>query len=91
MKAQQIVNGASFGPEALKAIGQAFDKAWGEIGGNFGSDPAEIEAARLKLANALLSIATEDSRDVGALKDNALQAVALGYRKPPDGTRGRAN
>jgi hypothetical protein len=87
MKAQHLVNGASFGPEALKVIGRAFDKAWEEIGGNFGNDPIDIEAARLKLASVLLSIATEDSRDVEALKNSALQAIALRYREPPDGTR----
>ena len=38
MKARQLIDGASFGPEALKAIGQAFDKAWLEIAGNFGDD-----------------------------------------------------
>jgi hypothetical protein len=27
MKARALVNGASFGPDALKAIGQAFDEA----------------------------------------------------------------
>ena len=34
-----------------------------EIAGNFGSDPGEIEAARLHLASTLLSIAREDSRN----------------------------
>src|SRR5262249_27330899 len=28
MKARQLIDGASFGPEALKVIGQAFDDAW---------------------------------------------------------------
>jgi hypothetical protein len=49
-KARRLIDGCSFGPEALKAIGQAFDTAWQEIAGNFGSDAAEIEAARLQLA-----------------------------------------
>ena len=39
-KAQQLIDGASFGPEALKAIGTAFDAAWAEVVGNFGNDPA---------------------------------------------------
>ena len=42
---------------------------------------AEIEAARLKLANALLSVAAEDSRDVEALKMGALEAMTLEYRQ----------
>jgi hypothetical protein len=82
MKARRLIDGASFGPEILKAIGEAFDLAWAEIAGNFGGDPFDVERARLRLAEAMLSIATEDSRDVEALKNGALQAMALGYRKP---------
>ena len=80
MKARSLIDGASFGPDALKAIGQAFDEAWKQIADNFGSDPAEIEEARLKLAKAVLSVADDDSRDVEALKQAALQRMALDYR-----------
>jgi len=80
MRARQLVDGASFGPEALKAISQAFDEAWAEIAGNFGSDRTEINGARYRLATALLSIASEDSRDAEALKTGALQRMALDYR-----------
>jgi hypothetical protein len=73
MKARQMIDGASFGPDALNAMGQAFDQAWQTIAGNFGSDPHDIERARLRLATALLSVASEDSRDVEALKRGALQ------------------
>ena len=59
--ARQLIDGASFGPDALKAIGQAFDAAWAEIAANFGDDPPDVEKARLRLASALLSIAHEDS------------------------------
>ena len=76
MRARQLIDGASFGPDALKAIGDAFDAAWAEISGRFGNDPVMIAAARLKLANAVLSVASEDSRDVEALKRGALQAMA---------------
>jgi hypothetical protein len=77
MKARSLIDGASFGPDALKAIGQAFDEAWTEIAGNFGSDPADIERARLRLAEALLSVADESSQDVAALKRAALYRLAL--------------
>ena len=80
MKARNLIDGASFGPDALKAIGQAFDEAWAEIAGNFGNEPAVIESARLKLAKALLSVADDNSRDVEALKQAALQRMALDYR-----------
>jgi hypothetical protein len=75
MSARQLIDSASFGPEALKVIGQAFDAAWTEIAGKIGADPVAIEAARLRLANAVLSIASEHSRDVEALKRGALQAM----------------
>ena len=78
MRARQLLDGASFGPDALKAIGDAFDAAWVEISGRFGTNPVAIEAARLSLANAVLSVASEDSRDVKALKKAALQKIGLG-------------
>jgi hypothetical protein len=71
-----MIDGASFGPEALKVVGATFDA------NNFGSDPAAIEAGRLQLAEAVLSVAGEDSRDVEALKRGAIEAMAL-YDKSP--------
>lgn len=87
MKARALIDGASFGPEAFKVVCQAFDHAWREIEGNFGDDPRDIELARVKLANAVLSMADEDSRNVEALKNGALQAMALDYRAPTGGER----
>ena len=81
MKARQLIDGASFGPEALKTISHAFDEAWREIAGNFGDDSGDIERARHKLATALLSVASEDSRDEELLKQAALQRMALDYRR----------
>jgi hypothetical protein len=80
MKARKLINGASFGPDAMKAIGKAFDDAWLEIADNFGSDPQQIETARLRLAEAVLSVADDDSRDVEVVKRAALQRMALDYR-----------
>jgi hypothetical protein len=82
MKARRSI--AAFGPEAVKAMGEAFDQAWIEVAGNFGS-PLEVEKARLKLANAMLSVATEGSTDVATLKAAALQVIAMDYRSgiPP--------
>ena len=84
MKARLLIDGASFGPDALKAIGQAFDEAWQEVAGNMDSDPQDIEAARIQLANAVLSIADEDSRDVEVLKRAALLRLALDYHHRDD-------
>jgi hypothetical protein len=49
-------------------MGLAFDAAWAHIADNFGSDPAAIDAACLTLAEALLSVADDNSRDVEALR-----------------------
>jgi len=87
MKAKQLIDGASYGPDALSAVGKAFDAAWAEIAGNFGNDRGEIEAARLSLARAMLSIADEDSRDVDVLKTAALERMALDYRLRGDERR----
>jgi hypothetical protein len=62
MKVRQLIDGASFGPDVLKAIGEAFDVAGPRIAGNFGNDPGDIEAARYKLANSVPSVASEDNR-----------------------------
>jgi hypothetical protein len=82
MNARRLIDGASFGPDALKALGQAFDQAfdqaWAEIAGNYGD--TQVENARLRLAEAMLSIATEGSTEVSVLKAGALQAMALDYR-----------
>ena len=80
MQARALIENASFGPDALKAMGQAFDAAWAEIAANFGDDPDRVEVARFKLANALLSVADDDSRDLKVLQRAALQAMAKDYR-----------
>jgi hypothetical protein len=79
MRARALIDGASFGPDALKVISQAFDEAWSDIATHFADDPVVMDAARLTLANALLSVATADSRDVEVLKQAGLQAMALNY------------
>ena len=75
MEARGLIEGASYGPEALKAIGRAFDEAWASIAGNFSDD--QIEAARLRLANALLAVAKDNSRDVEVMKRKALDKMRL--------------
>jgi hypothetical protein len=81
MKARRLIEGAFFGPEALKTITRAFEEAWSSIGSNFGTDPQDVDKARLRLATALLSVASDHSRDVDALKRAGLEAMALNYRK----------
>ena len=80
-EARKLIDGASFGPEALKTIGMAFDAAWAEISKNFGDDFVDVGKARLRLAEALLAITNDGSRDVDVLKRAALQRMALDYKR----------
>jgi hypothetical protein len=80
MKAYQHIDSGSFGPDALKVARQAFDEAWASVADHFGSDPTLIEAARLKLANAILAMCQEEIGDPVALKQAALGILARDYR-----------
>jgi hypothetical protein len=76
VQARKLIINANFGPDALKAIGKAFDDAWAEIGPllNLTGD-LQVEGARLRLANAILSVAREDSRDAAVMKEAALRIM----------------
>jgi hypothetical protein len=65
--------------EALKIVCRAFEEAWTSIAGNFGNDPAAIEAARLKLANIILSFPHNEIKDAEQIKQSSLQIMALQY------------
>jgi hypothetical protein len=82
-EARQLIEGASYGPEALKIVCQAFDDAWSSIAANFEGDPSAIEAARLKLANIILSFPHSEIRDVEQIRNSWLQIMALSYGSPP--------
>ena len=90
MRARQLIEGASYGPEALKIVCQAFEEAWTSIAGNFGNDPAAIEAARLKLANIILSFPHNEIRDAEQIKQSSLQIMALqhGHSKATSSSAG---
>jgi hypothetical protein len=88
MKAKQLIEGASYGPEALKIVCQAFEEAWTSIAGNFGDDPAATEAARLKLANIISSFPHNQIKDAEQIKRSSLQIMALQYRAQPTSSGG---
>jgi hypothetical protein len=82
LKARQLIETASFGPDALKIVYQAFDEAWQSIEGNFG--PGSAETARVRLAKAILDAAAQEPpRDAEALKRAGLQNMAMIYRAKP--------
>jgi hypothetical protein len=76
-----LIDNASFGPELLKAIGEAFDMAWTEIADNYSNVTAERETGRLKLATALLSVAAENGLDPQELKTVALARMNFDPRR----------
>jgi hypothetical protein len=73
MKARKLIVGAAFGPEVLKVLTKAFDEAWAELAPQTRTQPQAIDAARLRLANIVLSLAAEDSSDVEALKAESIR------------------
>ena len=84
MKARELIEGATYGPETLKVICKAFDDGWSEIAGHFTHNGLQAQSARLKLAEAVLAVARDDSCDSDEVKNQALQIMAMNYRKQPD-------
>jgi hypothetical protein len=77
MKARQLIGSASYGPDQLRVLFEAFDQAWNAIAAGVGNDPSAIEATRLKLANLILSLARDgDLKDPGRLKDTAIRLLS---------------
>jgi hypothetical protein len=80
MKARQLIRNGSYGPDQLKVLFKAFDDAWDSIAANFGS-PLAIEAARIRLANIILSLPHDGSCDPEQIKNAAIRIMELGDRK----------
>jgi hypothetical protein len=81
VEARHLIQSASYGPEVIKAMTQAFDEAWLAVAGNFSQ--GATEAAKLRLAASLLSVASEGSRDVKGLTIRAITTLALSYHTAP--------
>jgi len=65
MKALQLLTRSTYGPERLKQIYRAFDDAWAAIKPLVDDNPLAQEAARLALANTILSVAKGDDSERG--------------------------
>ncbi len=76
MKARLLIEGASLGPDDLKMAFQAFDGAWKEIASRY-STPEAIEAARMRLATLIISLA-RDTKDAGDMQAIAVQEMTKG-------------
>ena len=75
-KARRLIAGAAYDPATLKMLGEVFDDAWASVSQNYKSSLA-VEAARLKLANIVLSLAADGERNPDQLKDGAVRAFCV--------------
>jgi hypothetical protein len=80
MEARLLIAKASYGPESLKVLFQAFDLAWEEIANDFGDNTLAIQSARLKLANAILTAVGDGRNDPEQIKNAALETMARNAR-----------
>lgn len=81
MNARRTIANASYGPNELRAIGTAFDDAWGRLAPSVSGRAAAVEAARLKLAEIILSLAKRGTFDPKLLADTAVQLMLAGPPK----------
>jgi len=80
MKAQELLDGAAYALEDVKALGKAFDEAWAGVDSAVTS--VDVEDARVILAQAVLAQAAQlGLSDLAALKAGALQEFSKHY--PP--------
>jgi hypothetical protein len=77
MKARQLIGGAAYPPEVLSVIYGAFDDAWAEVQPTVSSRAAAIEAAKLSLAEIMLSLAKTGRIERDALKNSAVSAFRV--------------
>jgi hypothetical protein len=68
--------GASFDPEALQMLRQAFDQTWMEVKHAFTSSPAAKSAGRVVLAEGILASARAGTRDLGELRASGRRFLA---------------
>jgi hypothetical protein len=78
MKARKLFTDANFDPAELKAIGKAFDDAWEQVAPHVDARPEAIEAARLKLAEIILGITMNVTRDPDHVVEQAVRQMLTG-------------
>ena len=79
-RARTYISSSAYDPAETEAILAAFEDAWSEIEHHFYDSPFSMELARIRLADEVLAIAEQSSRDPLELKNRALQAMAMHYR-----------
>ena len=83
--ARSLFHTASYDPDTLKMLSQAFDEVWREIAANYQAE-AMIEDRRNRLATIILSLADGGERDLSRMKTGQqLMAHALQATSPKQG------
>jgi hypothetical protein len=75
-EAQTLIESATYDSGTVALLGQAFDEAWASLAATY--DAAAKEAARSRLAEVILTLASAGHREVAVLKRLAGIAMALG-------------
>lgn len=74
MKARQIIGGATFSPDVLKVLFEAFDDAWHEVAADVSARVGAIDAARSRLASIVLGLAKSGPVERTRIKTEAVYA-----------------
>jgi hypothetical protein len=82
MKARQLIGSTSFQPGELKVIFEAFDDAWDQVAKDIGNRASAIEAARLSLADIVLTFAAARPIERVGLSTAAIDAFRFKHRLP---------
>jgi hypothetical protein len=75
MKARRLIESSSFGPDQVKAMGQALDNAWAQLAPSVDDRPEAIQAARFALADIILSLGAQGNFNPEWLADTAVQLM----------------
>ena len=71
---------ASYDPDRLKVLGNAFDDAWQNLASHVGEAPAEVDATRAALATLILRLPCIETADAESIKNAALQIMLSALR-----------
>jgi hypothetical protein len=80
---RRMASGRAFGPDEVRAICEAFDRAWAALNaaGSPLIDPKQATLAREKLARRIIDKAEAGMFDIDILRDDAL--AHLRHQPPP--------
>ena len=85
---RSLIDTASYDPDTLKMLSQAFDDVWREMAGNYHAQ-AMIEDRRNRLATIILGLADGGERDLARMKICATNILARGVRASDTVERGK--